>query len=589
MSMKNLTNHFSTTKTPQTKTIPGREADMAPNSAGGVTFTVDKWTRLQRFLILGSEGGSYYASEQKLTADNATSALDCIAEDGLRVVNLVVEISQAGRAPKNTPALFILAMASKLGDEAVAGAAYQALPKVARFGTHLFQWADAIKAFGGFSSGTQRAISRWYQTPRRHVDVDLTGDELVQATTEVQAAHARWVAMQVSKYQAREGWSHADLLRLAKPGAKSRRVARDPALDKVLDWATGKSDIASAESAAGDASDLLWAFEKAKAIGNVGDVAKVRTRELVSLINDHGLPRECIPTQYLNEVSVWEALLDNRGYGMPMTAMIRNLGKMTSIGLIGPMSAATKTVAARLQDEDLLSKARIHPLQALVALNTYKGGKGIRGSLVWSPESKVTNALDAAFYKSFQSVEPTGKRWMLALDVSGSMTWSNIAGMPGITPRIGSAAMAMITAATEEEHIVTAFSAGSMGVHGNSGIEQVDISPRQRLDDVCNKINGLRAGGTDCSLPMIWALQNKVPVDVFVIYTDSETYAGKIQPVQALREYRQKMGIEARLIVAGMTSNGFTLADPSDTGMLDVVGFDTAAPKLMAEFAKGNL
>jgi 60 kDa SS-A/Ro ribonucleoprotein len=32
-------------------------------------------------------------------------------------------------------------------------------------------------------------------------------------------------------------------------------------------------------------------------------------------------------------------------------------------------------------------------------------------------------------------------------------------------------------------------------------------------------------------------------------------------------------------------SNGFTIADPSDAGMLDVVGFDTATPSIIADFA----
>jgi len=89
---------------------------------------------------------------------------------------------------------------------------------------------------------------------------------------------------------------------------------------------------------------------------------------------------------------------------------------------------------------------------------------------------------------------------------------------------------------------------------------------------------------------MVWALQNKVPVDVFVVYTDSETYFSPTQhPVQALDAYKQKMGIDAKLIVAGMTATEFSIADPKRTDNLDVVGFDTAAPKLMAEFAKGNV
>ena len=78
-------------------------------------------------------------------------------------------------------------------------------------------------------------------------------------------------------------------------------------------------------------------------------------------------------------------------------------------------------------------------------------------------------------------------------------------------------------------------------------------------------------------------------VDTFVVYTDSETWAGDIHPVQSLRAYRAASGIDPRLIVVGMVSNGFSIADPSDPGMLDVVGFDTATPQLISDFASGAL
>ncbi|MFD1732243.1 hypothetical protein ACFSC4_16075 [Deinococcus malanensis] len=95
-------------------------------------------------------------------------------------------------------------------------------------------------------------------------------------------------------------------------------------------------------------------------------------------------------------------------------------------------------------------------------------------------------------------------------------------------------------------------------------------------------------GGTDCALPMLWAARNKVEADVFVVYTDNETWAGAVHPAVALQQYRQKMGIGARLIVVGMTATRFTIADPADAGMLDLVGFDSSAPRVMAEFAAGK-
>ena len=166
---------------------------------------------------------------------------------------------------------------------------------------------------------------------------------------------------------------------------------------------------------------------------------------------------------------------------------------------------------------------------------------------------------------------------MLALDVSGSMSCGRVAGVPGLTPRVASAAMALITAAVEPNHTFTAFC---------DKMVPVSISPRQRLDDVIRRTDNMPFGGTDCGLPMLYALRKQIPIDVFVVLTDSETWAGKVHPVQALQGYRQRMGIPAKLIVAGMVSNGFTIADPKDAGMLDVVGFDTAAPQLMSDFAR---
>ena len=113
------------------------------------------------------------------------------------------------------------------------------------------------------------------------------------------------------------------------------------------------------------------------------------------------------------------------------------------------------------------------------------------------------------------------------------------------------------------------------------------IGPGMRLDAAVRATDGLPFGGTDCALPMLHALEKGLTVDAFVVYTDSETWAGSIHPVEALRAYRRRTGIAAKLVVVGMVSNGFSIADPNDAGMLDVVGFDTAVPALIADFVRG--
>ena len=128
------------------------------------------------------------------------------------------------------------------------------------------------------------------------------------------------------------------------------------------------------------------------------------------------------------------------------------------------------------------------------------------------------------------------------------------------------------------------------GMYDSDGVTMTPIAltKKDRLDSTLKKMEALkeRMGGTDCALPMLDALEKKLTVDIFVIYTDSETWAGAIHPVQALRKYRDKTGIPAKLIVCGLVSNGFSIADSDDGGMLDVVGFDTAVPQLMADFAR---
>jgi 60 kDa SS-A/Ro ribonucleoprotein len=199
-----------------------------------------------------------------------------------------------------------------------------------------------------------------------------------------------------------------------------------------------------------------------------------------------------------------------------------------------------------------------------------------RGRHEWVPVPEVIDALDGAFYASFGNVAPTGKRWMLALDVSGSMGCGAVAGVPGLTPRVASAALALVTAAVEPLTHLVAFS---------THIQPVDISPRVGLDAVVQTVTRIPMGGTDCAQPMLHALKKELAIDVFVVLTDSETWAGTVHPAVALRRYREHTGIPAKLIVVGMVSNGFTIADPEDAGMLDVVGFDVATPQLMSDFA----
>ena len=524
-----------TGQTPQSQPLPG--SSQAPNSAGGYAWAVDDWIRLDRFLVLGSEGGSYYSTQQALTAENSSAVLRCIDADGARAVARIAEVSEQGRAPKNDPALFALALAAAAGDQATRVAALAALPRVARTGTHLFHFAAFADGMRGWGRGLRNALAAWYSMP------------------------AERLALQAVKYQQRDGWSHRDLLRLAHPLAPTEQH------QALFHWITKGWEWVGDDPHPDQALQLVWAFEKAKRATTVEDI--------VRLVRAYRLPREAVPAQFLADPAVWEALLVD----MPVMALIRNLATLTRVGVLDEGKDAVKLVVERLGDQERLRRARIHPISVLAAQRTYAQGHGVRSSNTWTPLARVIDALDGAFYACFGNVTPTGKRTVLALDVSGSMAGGSVAGVPGLTPRDASAAMALVTAATETDYRIMAF--------GQTFLP-LQISPRQRLTDAITTVSGLPFQGTDCALPMLWALEKGVKADAFVIYTDNETWYGQTHPAEALRRYRAETGIAAKLIVVAMIANMYSIADPNDAGMLDIVGFDTAAPNLISDFVRGT-
>ncbi len=376
---------------------------MVANSAGGHAYPVDDLTRLRRFLVLGSEGGSYYASERKLTLENAQAVRRCIDSDGPAAVREIVAVSEERRAPRVGPALFALALAASHGDVETRALAFEALPRVARTGSHLHEFAGYADSMRGWGRGLRRAIAGWYAA--RPV-----ADAVYQAV----------------KYRNRYGWTHRDLLR------KVHATAEGP-LNELFAWVT-QGTLPS------DEPDLrlVHAFERAK-------TADADT--LAGLIREHRMSWEMVPAEMMDRREVWQALSEH----MPVTAYVRNLATMTRLGVISPMDTARACgVLGRIGTE----RSRVHPIGVLSALLTYRSGRGVRGQHSWEPVSQVVDALDAAFERSFAQAPQTGSRLYLGIDVSGSMGHGEVAGVPNLTPR-------MAVARREPNHHLAAFASRS--------------------------------------------------------------------------------------------------------------------------------
>jgi 60 kDa SS-A/Ro ribonucleoprotein len=78
-----------------------------------------------------------------------------------------------------------------------------------------------------------------------------------------------------------------------------------------------------------------------------------------------------------------------------------------------------------------------------------------------------------------------------------------------------------------------------------------------------------------------------IRLQYFTLIEKNQIYRfGRIHPCEAIRQYRKySERPSAKLVVVGMCATEFTIADQDDPNMIDVVGFDSAAPRLLSEFA----
>ena len=521
-----------------------RDGRQVKNAAGGYVYSLDRWARLDRFLILGSDAPTYYATARDLTKQNRENLDACFSLNPTRTAETVAQVSEAGRAPKNDPAIFALAVGANHVAPDARTAALAAVPRVCRTVSHLFAFVSAATSLGrGWGRGLKRAVAAWYAA--RSVDA---------------------LAYQGVKYRSRYGFDHSRLVRLAHPDPQG-----DSARNELYRWL--------ANGSVRDESTL-----PAVVRAHLEAMAASPAKSLVRLIEEHRLPWEALPTRANADPAVWRAMLPHLG----ATALLRNLGNMTRLGALAPLSPAEDAVVARLGDVEALKRARVHPLSILVARAVYGSGRGVKGGGAWTPSGRVVSALDAAFRTAFEAVEPAGKRFLIGLDVSGSMTQS-LGGSP-LSCREASAALALVTAATEPKCHVVGFT-GSGSTRWMSGAAAVSPLPgihaNASLAEATAAVSNLPFGPTDCALPMLHALRKRLAVDVFVVLTDNETWCGEVHPAEALNRYRKATGIDAKLAVVGLTATGFSIADPADAGMLDVVGFDTATPAILSRFAAG--
>jgi TROVE domain len=641
------------------------DIDQVLNCSGGYVWKLSTIEHVNRYLVLGGakDMGNYYMQAEKVSHECALSVLQMIRNPDpsqfVQLCDLLKAVSVGGRAPKQEPILLSLAAAivfAKSPEEKKV--AFETLKVCIRIPTHAFMLAGFVRDLSmsktvnkgkGWGAGFRRAMSHYY--------ISHTGRDL---------------AYHMTKYQNREGWTHADMIRmlhvdpstLADDGArlmfdyvmmKYARKSKTPS-DKniaskhivlpnpfkaitradfvqklnaiethpipttasltapktgtlatvatkvggfvsaltsmmpskpVITAAATTATVKQAEDDDEECSDskkknvsqlqqVAYFLKHLNALHDAGENKDVPLA--CALIRSGRLVREHVPTALFGSKEIWMTLLET----MPLEALLRNLGKLTQIGVVADKY---KEIAERFTNQEEVLKARIHPIKVLIASKVYKNGHGDLGSLSWTPNMYIMVAITQLFKLSYGTITPTGKRITVALDVSGSMS-SPVLGSKILSCRDASVAMALLYLETEKNVNIVAFS----NTLTDLSIPSINQLRRgMTIDEALSVTNCMNFSSTDCVLPIKHAIEKNLHVDAFIIITDNETYAPNEHPQSALVRYRALTGIQAKLIVIGMTGNCFTIADPNDRNTLNLAGFDTSTPEIASMFLRGEI
>lgn len=177
------------------------------NDAGGYVWKLPTLEHVNRYLVLGGakDMGNYYRQSSDVNLECALSVLKMIrdpdASQFVQLCALLKAVSVGGRAPKQEPVLLSLAAAIVFAkNPAEKQIAFDTMKDCVRIPTHMFMLAGFVRDLSmskpenkgkGWGAGFRRAISQYYTS-----------------------RNGRDLAFQMTKYQNREGWTHADIIRM---------------------------------------------------------------------------------------------------------------------------------------------------------------------------------------------------------------------------------------------------------------------------------------------------------------------------------------------------------------------------------------
>lgn len=494
---------------------------------GGFAFEITPEVLLERFLVLGTTT-SQYVGPDKLAVEALGRLLPHITLSPVTAARTAVEAVEQNRVLSKVPALFVYATAHTMAtDGEHRRAIAMMLPRIVN------TFSDLQTLLGFVANTHNKGIATSLVKACRRYLYNMPIDRMVN---------------QALKYRKRAGWAVLDMLRVIHP------IPKDNDQNYLYGYIV-ENDEARAEACR--RFPMVAAFEAAKVLDDHNLIVK--------LIKDNGLTWEHVPTEHLNNKWVWKALLPN----LPMTALIRNLPKISSVGAIDD-TPSLNTVLSKLTPE-IVAKAKVHPFRLYLAWYGY--GQGGNRNMSWTPNQRILAALETCLYASFANVEVKGKV-CIGSDISGSMWWDD-SRINRTGPYAGDAAgmlAATFKAANPETDVF--YFAGQLA--------KAAFDPMV-LSSVRTDMNKHHMGSTNPGLLIEKAIRDKVRYDAFVVLTDNDVNGG-YHAKRLLDTYRATVNPKAKLIVVGMTANNFSIASPDDVLSMDIAGMDAGIMTAIEKF-----
>ncbi|OQR75796.1 60 kDa SS-A/Ro ribonucleoprotein-like, partial [Tropilaelaps mercedesae] len=535
--------------------------------------------QLQRFLFMGAESNRYLQRRRQLSSDHARHIKDLIhLGRGVEVVREILRFSTESISICPEALAFALAVCAQSTDQATKCAAYNSLKQVCHSASLLF-------AFTKFMEDTQRPMSTgWGRAHRRAV----TNWYCSRSPTEL----AEIVTMTVSRHR----WSHRDVLRLAhvKPPT--------PGISCVFRYVSKGFTAAREEYAASQDLDVQDTLRYLRAVHELKHAPT--EDQAASIIDNRQLAVEHIPTHLLRSRDVWLACLPRA----PIASLLSWLPHLVHSNLLRPSLGLLRPLLQRISSDAAMSSCPWGPCATYLLLRAVGGDGGGCGGLavvIGEPVAlpptpnvpPVPRQLQQALYTlhvaSFkrvfggyrQTLKPTNKRYLVVMDVRGTM-WE------------GGSAASPITAIEASVLLVMGLCRGEgltggrvqALAFGRSGLRDLEINAKMTMADILQRCEAEPGGTASLTHPLRWAAQRGLEFDVIIVCTDRQCNTEDTEhPAQALKDYRSMANIpNAKFVTCAWMSRGFAVAPPDETAMMDVCCFDESTLKLVTNFANDN-